>query len=358
MNNPFKTLKNAIFGKGQIPQKQPNPADDIAYNFQRLKYYNTVNDIPQIEEFINAYATAVDANAPSRWELMDIYKNIHNRDAHLKAKIRERVARIRNRMFRITDSNNLELEITKLFRKKWFSDFLYNAMMAKFYGYSLIEFSPSTKPFEFFISNFDRRQVVIDSSAIVKNYMSADYSGLWKGNATEKPNELYFYNTNKDIQKYFFEVRFDNDDFGLLEVIACICILKRHSWGSWDEFERLFGVPLRVAKTDTRDQKTLGKIDDFLERMSTSAYAIFPENTELQIVESKQSDTYNVFDKKIDKVDAQVSKLIMGSTLTSDTAANGNRSLGDIHIKTADEILQEDIIDIAFFGNLLEVSYP
>jgi hypothetical protein len=346
MKNPLKSIYNLFQKKGSLPQKQPSPVTEIGYTFQRLKWYNTVNDIPQIEDFIQAYATAVDSTAPSRWALQDIYINIVNRDPHLKAKMQERVSRVKNRLFRITDATNQELPITPLFRHKWFSDFLKQAMLAKFYGYSLVELTPSTVPYQFFVSSFDRRQVYVDSSAIVRNYMSADYAGMWRGTAREIENELYYYKRNEELQKYFFEVRFDSEDFGLLEVVACLCILKRHSWGSWDEFEKLFGVPTRIARTPNRDQKTLDNIADWLDRMGNAAWAVFNQDTEIEFHQPNQTDAYNVFDKKIDKVDAQISKLIMGSTLTSDTAANGNRALGEIHVKTADEILAEDIIDM------------
>jgi len=53
-----------------------------------------------------------------------------------------------------------------------------------------------------------------------------------------------------------------------------------------------------------------------MERMGQAGYAVLPTGTEIQIVESAKSDAYNVYDKRVDRANSEISKLIIGQTMT------------------------------------------
>lgn len=344
--NQFKSL----FSVNKKIQKYDAP--NVAYKVSKSQSYNTESNKPEIEDFLLAFNLASDVYQPQTWKLVEIYKNIENRDAHLKSLIRTRISKISNRNFRITDSNDKELPCTELLRKKWFRKYLNYCMYAKFYGFSVIEFTPTNKIYEFDVTDFDRRHINIDNQIIMKDYLSADYLQMKRGfdlsnmQKYQNADNYYFYGTDKTLQPYFLDCKYNQHDLGLLEVASCLAILKRHSWSSWDTFEKLFGVATRIAKTNMRDSKAKNEVLAWLEQMGQAAYGVFEHGTDIEVLPNPQTDVYNVYKQKINEVDAQISKLILGSTMTTDTAANGNRNLGDIHQATTDEITQDDILDM------------
>ena len=60
------------------------------------------------------------------------------------------------------------------------------------------------------------------------------------------------------------------DGRGLLEKIAPLAVLKRHSWANWDEFEQIFGLPIRIARVPNLEDRDTQKIAQWLEEMGTA----------------------------------------------------------------------------------------
>lgn len=130
------------------------------------------------------------------------------------------------------------------------------------------------------------------------------------------------------------------DNVGLLEKAFPYTCLKRHSWGSWDEFEELFGIPIRIAKVASQSDAVKNEVAGWLQEMGSASYGVFPVGTEIEIKENTKGDAYNVFFQKIKALDAELSKLVLHQTMTTDNGAS--KAQGNVHENTLLALVQAD----------------
>ncbi|WP_244503473.1 phage portal protein family protein [Flavobacterium caeni] len=127
---------------------------------------------------------------------------------------------------------------------------------------------------------------------------------------------------------------------GLLEKAAVYTILKRHSWSSWDEFEELFGIPIRIAKIASQSETVKNEVAAWLEEMGSAPYGVFPLGTEVEIKENSKTDSFNVFFKKIEALDKELSKLVLHQTMTTENGAS--KAQGTVHENTMEQVVLSD----------------
>jgi len=127
---------------------------------------------------------------------------------------------------------------------------------------------------------------------------------------------------------------------GILEKAAPYTILKRHSWGSWDEFEELFGVPIRIAKIASQSDTVKNEVAGWLEEMGSAPYGVFPIGTEIEIKENSKGDAFNVFYQKIKALREELSMLVLHQTMTTENGSS--KSQGTVHENTLKELIFAD----------------
>jgi len=298
----------------------------------------------ELDHWKMARAEFLNGDHPKTWLLQEVYNDAAI-DSHLTAVMENRILRIVNKRFVLTDKKGIQIsEKSALFEKKWFGDLLRYAMESIFFGYSLMFVEKDKATGEITgIRNIDRRHVIPQNNIVVKEV--TDDKGL---DYSLFPNDLIF------IKMY--------NGLGLLEKATPLTILKRHSWASWDEFEQIFGMPIRIAKIGSMSDAVKTEVAHWLENMGTAAYGVFPAFAEIDIKEANNRDAFNVFMKKIEKVDEQISVLVNGQTMT--TLDGSSYSQANVHQKTQDEITRADIKTILHFLNdrlkptLQALGYP
>jgi hypothetical protein len=155
---------------------------------------------------------------------------------------------------------------------------------------------------------------------------------------------LYDINGNKgldvsEVDDILLYAKFYSN-IGILEKAAVYTILKRHSWGSWDEFEELFGVPIRIAKVASQSETVKNEVAGWLKEMGSAPYGVFPIGTEIEIKENTKADAFNVFYMKIQALDKELSKLILHQTMTTENGAS--KAQGTVHENTLEEVVKSD----------------
>jgi len=286
----------------------------------------------QIEHWIFARATAENPIYPIRTQLYDIYDDVMI-DAFLTGLIyNHRILPVKNKTYRVKNkSGDFDDQKALLLNKQWFRNTIEWALESKFYGHSLIyanklEFDGKTAN----IKEMDLipRKHVIPEKHVYTVYQS-DLDGV---DYTVAP-----------VSNYVIPVGRCND-LGLLNKATPLVILKKHGWNNWDQFAERFGMPIMTVKTASQDARVQSEIEKWLQNLSTGAYGIFPQDTELDIKESRKTDAFQVFSELIDKVDEQLAIMINGQTMTS---MNGSsRSQGEVHERVKDEITKDDEIFI------------
>lgn len=142
-----------------------------------------------------------------------------------------------------------------------------------------------------------------------------------------------------DFPEFLIEVKMYSN-VGLLEKATPYAILKRHSWGSWDEFEELFGVPIRIAKIASQSEVVKNEVAGWLEEMGSAAYGVFPIGTEVEIKENSKGDAFNVFYQKIKALREELSMMILHQTMTTENGSS--KAQGGVHENTLHEVIFAD----------------
>jgi hypothetical protein len=275
-----------------------------------------------------ARTTALSLHNPNRLSLVEFYKSIET-DLFIRGQKNQRVNRIKNRKVKVvnTKTGEVDKELTKLLQKKFFRQFRQYAMDAKFHGYRLLYFTVDRlgRPECKFVYP---EHIIPEKGIIVKNPSDTDGISYLEGKWA----------------KYFIPVG-EPEDLGMYENLAYAYLLRKHSWASWDEFEELFGVPLRWISTTATDKKVLDALEDFAMSMGSSNYALVPGDAKMEVKEGRTQDAFQVFNEKRKAVNEEVSIFINGHA--EQVNEKGSRGKSETIIrKTQDEISADDDLDI------------
>ena len=276
-----------------------------------------------------AWQNAISVEYPNRNRLYDIYTDV-NVDMHLTGCVEQRMGSVQNKSFKICDAKGVENpELTELFEAPWFKTFMELALQSRYWGHSLIELGDiiyiDGKPAYSEVKLVPRRHVIPEYGMIVTNE-----NANWQNG--------YDYR-NSEMANWCVEVGGDHD-LGLFLKCAQHTIPKKNMCAYWDMFGEIFGMPIRVASTTSRDEKEFDRIEKMLKDMGAAAYGLFPEGTTIDIKESNKSDAYNVYDKRIDRCNSEISKGILTVTMTTEDGSSLSQS--QVHKAMLDNLINKD----------------
>jgi len=123
-------------------------------------------------------------------------------------------------------------------------------------------------------------------------------------------------------------------------------MFKSYNVTSWAAFIDRYGYPIRIGKYGKKfteeDRVTLKRA---VASIGQDFGAIIPESAELEIIESKSTgEKANVYEKLADWIDRQVSKLVLGQTMTTDDGSSKAQS--ETHDKVRNDIADSDILQV------------
>ncbi len=301
----------------------------------------------EIIDWKNARAAALQTENPRRKQLIDLYEDILS-DAFIFGITDTRKKRVSNKAFSIVNGKGeVDDEKTKLLQKRWFNDFVKYAVEATYFGYSLMYPKELDKNGQIKkIALVYRDHIVPEKTEILKN--SYDTVG---NNFTEAPYNKWVVWVNHE------------DFLGLLDKAAPLWIFKKHSWQNWDEFEEMFGIPMRTAKVASTDPRVQAEVDKWLQDFGSSNFARFPEGVEFEIKESNSRDSFNVFNEKRKACNEELAFLFdgnsegskdSGSRAKSETIIDSTQAL----IALDDETSVQFIVQDELLPFLINIGYP
>lgn len=129
---------------------------------------------------------------------------------------------------------------------------------------------------------------------------------------------------------------------GLARNAAWAFLFKSFTAKDWAIFCEAYGQPLRLGKYGPG--ATEADKDVLLQAVSsigTDFAAIVPVSMAIELVEAKISGTHELYERREDWLDRQVSKLVLGQTSTTD-AQRGSYAVGKVHDGVRDDIEKAD----------------
>jgi SPP1 gp7 family putative phage head morphogenesis protein len=299
-----------------------------------------------IGKWRTAQVLAKDLGNPQREPLYNLYEDLLM-DAHLMSVIQTRKINVMGKPFKLVNAATGEEDKTKttLFLSPWFRKFLSLSLDAEFWGHSLIEFGDVVDGQFLDVELVPRANVVPEFG-----YVLQDVNG---------GGEKYDYRNDSGL--WVIEVGSPRN-LGLLEKAAPHVLWKKAASAAWSEYCEIFGMPIRLGKTDSQDTKERADFERMLRDMGSAAYIMLSPDENVEFAESTRSDAYMVYNERIERANSEISKLILGQTMTADNGSS--RSQSEVHERVAEAYAEADMQEIADVINfrllpfLIERGYP
>lgn len=322
-----KTTIQTPFGTLRLARKDAKRVRKIVAEIQRTTDSLTRKDIG---DWRKAWQLAISTDSPNRSYLYDIYRDVEI-DLHLSGCIQQREGFVLARSFKLVDTEgNEKQDALKLFNTEWFKKLIKFTLEANYWGHSLVELGNV-------ITDINGMLTYDGVKLIPRKHVIPEYHRV----ITDLSQDWH---TGIDYQQPPF---IDNlieigqpDCLGLYLKAATQTIPKKNALAFWDTFAEIFGMPMRIARTTTRDEKERKRLQDMLEKSGLAGYMLADQGTELEFVESSKSDSYNVYDKRIERANSELSKLIIGQTMTIEDGSSLSQS--ETHLEVFQNIIESD----------------
>lgn len=107
---------------------------------------------------------------------------------------------------------------------------------------------------------------------------------------------------------------------GVLRVVAWMYLFKNYDLKDWVSFCEVFGMPLRLGKyTPSASEADKSSLRSALIHLGADAAGIIPTGTEIEFITAEKTSSTDLYERLARYCDEQMSKAILGQTLTSDS---------------------------------------
>lgn len=292
---------------------KPEKASSARGTIQRMVAWLMRSDLLTLKQAIES---ALTEEFLDRSDLLRIYDQIMC-DPNLKSQWNTRKIKTlsRNWYFKKGDESKPNEEITEMFDKPWFYEFMDQALDSIAYGFSLIEmpvWDREKKEFVRYMSKdnymdavtcFPRRHVKPEKGIIVVQETDQNGRSFLTGRFSD---QLIFIGSSTDL--------------GFLVDVAAVVLIKNRTLSNWGEFAEVFGQDLLVAYTDAQGDALTALETSMKNLASQPRFTADPDTTEIKTIGNPRRDAKDVYESLVDKCDAQVNKRILGQdVITNNT---------------------------------------
>lgn len=276
-----------------------------------------------------AWQRAIDIENPKRQSLYDIYRDVEV-DLHLSGCVDQRKGFTQKKAFKLVDAKGKQNdEATTLLETVWFKDLVGYILDSRYWGHSLVQLgdvvSVDGKMSYTGVELVNRKHVIPEYGVIV-----IEQSDDWSSGFPYREGPMADWVIEAGKPK----------DLGLYLKAATQTIPKKNMLAYWDQFGEIFGMPIRIAKTTARDPKDRTQIENMLSSMGAAAWGLFPDGTDIDIKETTRGDAFNVYDKRIERANSELSKGILNQTMTIDNGSSLSQS--EVHLEVFENVVEKD----------------
>jgi len=305
-----------------------------------------------IRDWRNACRLARSYESPNRQRLYEIYQDAQL-DAHLTGTIAQLNNFIKARSFKLADESGEAVDdAARYFDQPWFKELVDYFLEARYWGHSLVELGDV-------ITDANGRKTFDGVELIPRKHVVPEYGRVTKTAGDDWKNGLEY----RAAPTYDWLIECGRrNDLGLFERASMHTIPKKYALAFWDTFAEMFGIPIRIAKTSSRDETERSKMANMMRDMGANAWGVFDESTDIELVESGKSDAFNVYDKRIERANSELSKLVLLQTMTIDDGSS--RSQSETHLKVLKNLIESqcdglrDMVNCQLLPRMVRCGFP
>ena len=304
--------------------RKPGATGSINITELVLKQPNRSNI--DIKKWRTAIQSAESVTSPRRRDLLDLYDDLML-DGHLISVIEKRKRGIKGLPITFLKDGTPVDEVINFLDTQAFGEMLADLNDAKFYGHSLVQIDFTGEKLTYEL--IPRKHVKPESGLVILN--ESDTTGT---DFRSEPEVNYILESG------------GKKNLGKLMPAAQYVIWKRGGFGDWAELAELFGRPLRKGKYNPNDTAGKAALLAMLESLGGAPYIAYPEGTEVEVDAAGSNLTGDIYDLLKNACNAEISKIFLGSTLTTEAGTKGARSLGEVHERGEHDVFKDDRKDI------------
>jgi phage gp29-like protein len=135
------------------------------------------------------------------------------------------------------------------------------------------------------------------------------------------------------------------DPYGLpaLRSVWWLAYFKRQVLRFWVMFAEKFGAPTTVIKhplgATEREKAAYRRIVGSIQQETG---LVVPEGVDLSLLEAQRSGTVSTYSDLVRFCNEEMSKALLGQTLSTEATERGARSLGEVHLQVRQDIVRQD----------------
>ena len=271
-------------------------------------------------DFMMAIKAAENVDYTQRAKLYDLYNDILL-DTHLSSVIDKRKNAVLCSSIQFQRDGKPDEAINEQLFSPWFYRCVADILDARFWGFSLLQFY---KKGEWIDYDLVPRKHVEPVRKLILTRQTDLFGASW-----EDFEHLLFIGGNTDL--------------GLLARAAPWVIYKRNTTADWAQFSEVFGMPIQEYTYETDDEEARARALQDANAIGSLATFIHGKDTELQLREAgNKTGSAEVYDRFIERCNSEISKLILGNTLTTEASTNGTQALGTVHKKVEEAVAKAD----------------
>lgn len=347
-----KSFKQQVIDKflGAIPDNRIRVESALRSNKStkiisgKIKRQSTIFEPKNIKDWKDAIAIATDSENADFLFLAELYENLLL-DAHTVSVIESRILRVlRSKFVLLKENGEEDPELKKLFERPWFEEFLKQALLSKFTGVKVLE-----------LFDLDDNLELVNTTLIPLQHTKPK-KGIILKNAGDDNGWDY---KEGVFAKYYMQIGKD-DDLGLLADLAPLILAKKMCFGSWLDYIEKYGIAPRYVTTDNMTVERQEELFDMMMDMISNHVAVLQGSEKIEIGNTPSTDTYKVFDEFLKRLNSEISKRVLGQTMTTENGSS--RSQAEVHETVAndrhesDKLFAQYIINKHLIPKLIELS--
>lgn len=270
---------------------------------EKIDPYNLDATKQDVSDWQEARLTALDYMIPDWTDIIRVYDDVMV-DAFLTGIIEAIKDNIKSREFKILNKNGEEQEDKKkIFEQKWFFKFLDWCVESFFYPYSVIQLGDLINDRFENIKLIDREYFIPQKSFIKKNLFTfGQYKHGFDGWDITDPK----------LSNYYICIK-ANHKLGLLDKVAYHALGKKHMLIYWWRFGEIFGLPMRIGKTDIRDSARRTNMENMVSNMGNNLWAVIDPEDMVDLIETKSGSNNNFFKDLMNFSNTEMSIALAGN---------------------------------------------
>ena len=273
-----------------------------------------------IADYMAAIRAAENVDFSRRYKLYDLYADILM-DTHLSCVIEKRKNAVLCSNIEFHRNNKSDKAVNEQIRSPWFNRLVGDILDAKFWGFTLCQFY---KEGEWADYDLVPRKHADPVRRLILRHQTDITGRPWDDYA-----DLLFVGSPADL--------------GLLAKAAPWVIYKRNTTGDWSQFSELFGMPIQEYTYDSNDEESRQRAIDDAAQMGSLAQFFHDESTKLKLIEAgNKTGSADVYERLCERCNNEISKLVLGNTLTTEASEKGTQALGTVHKKVEDKVTEAD----------------